>query len=216
MTPAGAPPLRVALLAFDEVEALDLAGPYEVFTTAVRMAERLAPGAAAPFEVYCVARTRQAVRARAGLQVLPDADFADAAPPDVLVVPGGVVDAARRCSDTLAWIARAAARARITAAVCTGAFLLADAGVLRQGGATTHWEDIADLRAQHPGLQVREGVRWVAQPGGRLYTSAGISAGIDLSLHLVERLASRALALRTARQMDYAWSEPPQQPPPAA
>jgi len=211
-----AAPLRVALLAFDDVEALDLAGPYEVFTTAVRMAARLTPGAVAPFAVHCVARTSQAVRARAGLRVWPDAGFADAAQPDVLIVPGGVVDAARRCPDTLAWIARAASGARMTASVCTGAFLLVDAGVLTSGEATTHWEDIAELRAQCPHLQVREGVRWVAQPGGRLYTSAGISAGIDLSLHLVERLAGRALALRTARQMDYAWTDNPQPAQPAA
>jgi len=89
--------------------------------------------------------------------------------------------------------------------VCTGAFILAAAGVLTEGPATTHWEDIADLRTQYPALDVLENLRWVDR--GALVTSAGISAGIDMSLHLIERLAGRALAEATARQMDYRWIE---------
>lgn len=204
-SPPSAAPLGVAILVFDDVEALDFAGPYEVFTTASRMHRRTHPEAPAPFEVRCVARTTAPLRARAGLRVLPDADFATCPAPEVLIVPGGVVDAARACAATLVWIAQAAASARLVASICTGAFLLADAGVLTSGPATTHWEDLAELRAQHPALELHDDRRWVAQDGGRLYTSAGISAGLDLSLHLVERLAGRALAERTARQMDYAW-----------
>ncbi|GAA4422523.1 DJ-1/PfpI family protein [Acidovorax lacteus] len=193
----------MSLLIFDDIEVLDLGGPYEVFTTASRMHQRLAPGSKPLFQVQCVARTLAPVRARAGLTVLPDADFASAAEPDVLIVPGGVVDAAAACPDTRDWVARAAQHARITASVCTGAFILAAAGVLRSGPVTTHWEDLADLRPQYPGLDVREGVRWVDQ--GPLVTSAGISAGIDMALHLVSRLAGAALAERTARQMDTPW-----------
>ena len=128
-------------------EALDLGGPYEVFTTATRMQQRAQPGTAPAFSVQCVARTLDAVRARAGLRVLPDADFASAAPPDVLVVPGGVIDTAAACAATRQWVAQAAEGADITASVCTGAFILAAAGVLREGPVTTHWEDIGDLRA---------------------------------------------------------------------
>ncbi|CAM4015679.1 DJ-1/PfpI family protein [Paracidovorax anthurii] len=214
-----AAPRRVAILAFDDVEALDLAGPYEVFTTATRMHARREPSAPAPFTVYCVGRTGAGLWARAGLRIVPEACFADAAPPDVLIVPGGVVDAAMACPETLAWVARAAAGARVTASVCTGAFILAAAGVLAGGPATTHWEDVDDLRARFPGLDVRTGVRWVDNapgadgPGGALFTSAGISAGIDLSLHLVERLTDRALAERTARQMDTPWNPDPHTAP---
>ncbi|WP_426306823.1 DJ-1/PfpI family protein [Acidovorax facilis] len=200
-------PLQVAILVFDDVEALDLGGPYEVFTTAARMAQRLQPGTPAPFAVQCVARSMAPVRARAGLRVLPDADFTSATAPDVLIVPGGVVDAAAACPATRAWVAQAARGAQITASVCTGAFILAAAGVLTEGPATTHWEDIADLRAQFPTLDVRENVRWVDR--GALVTSAGISAGIDMSLHLVTRLAGAALAERTARQMDTPWNREP-------
>jgi transcriptional regulator GlxA family with amidase domain len=96
-------------------------------------------------------------------------------------------------------------RTRITPSVCTGAFLLAKAGLLNGRSATTHWEDIADLRDQFPEVCVLEHRRWVDE--GRVVTSAGISAGIDMSLHLVERLAGRALALATARQLDVDWQE---------
>ena len=199
--------LNIAILVFDDVEALDLGGPYEVFTTATRMQQRAQPGTAPAFSVQCVARTLDAVRARAGLRVLPDADFASAAPPDVLVVHGGVIDTAAACAATRQWVAQAAEGADITASVCTGAFILAAAGVLREGPVTTHWEDIGDLRAQFPQLTVQEHVRWVDQ--GRLVTSAGISAGIDMSLHLVSRLLGPALAERTARQMDTPWNPTP-------
>ena len=200
-------PLQVAILVFDDVEALDLGGPYEVFTTASRMHQRQHPEAVAPFVVQCVARIMAPVRARAGLRVLPDADFASATVPDVLIVPGGVVDAAAACPATRAWVAQAAGAAQITASVCTGAFILAAAGVLTEGPATTHWEDIADLRTQYPALDVLENLRWVDR--GALVTSAGISAGIDMSLHLVTRLLGAPLSERTARQIDTPWNPEP-------
>jgi transcriptional regulator GlxA family with amidase domain len=186
------------------VEALDFAGPFEVFTTASRVLARTQPERAPLFSVRCVARQRTPVRARAGLQILPDQDFASCPAADVLIVPGGVVNAALACADTLAWIRQVSATAQNTASVCTGAFLLAASGVLTCGRATTHWEDVADLRQRHPELDVVDGVRWV-DDGGPV-TSAGISAGIDMCLHLVERLSGTELAERTARQMDFAWT----------
>ena len=206
-------PFTIAILAFDDVEALDLAGPYEVFTTAARMAARAEvagwPGSdlAASWRVDAVARTREPVRARAGLQVLPTRDFTDPSPVDLLVVPGGVVDAAAQCPDTLAWVRGAHERSTLTASVCTGAFILAAAGVVHTERMTTHWEDLDDLRQQWPSLRVQDGARWVED--GRIISSAGISAGIDMSLHLVARLTSPALAERTARQMDYRWLKNP-------
>lgn len=199
---------RIGLLMFPEVEVLDFAGPYEVFTTASRMAMRAAPGAPPPFEVFTVARSAGPCRARAGLQAWVDHRIADAPPPDVLLVPGGVVDGELRQADTLAWIARTAPSCELVASVCTGAFLLAAAGVVPPGTAvTTHWEDAAELQAAHPALAVQAGpgLRWIDR--GRIVTSAGISAGIDMCLHLVERLADRALAERTAHQMDFAWTQ---------
>lgn len=195
--------LRVSILVFDAVEALDFAGPYEVFTTASRVHGRDHPGAAPLFDVTCIARDFQPVQACAGLRILPAHGFADSPPCDLLIVPGGVVDGAMACPRTLDWIARTAQQAQITASVCTGAFLLAASGVLTSETVTTHWEDVADLRARFPGLTVRKGPRWV--DAGPVLTSAGISAGMDMCLYLVARLAGQALAERTARQMDYAW-----------
>ncbi|WP_354355799.1 DJ-1/PfpI family protein [Variovorax boronicumulans] len=198
--------LRVLILAYDGVEALDFAGPFEVFTTASRVSQRMQPGTPAPFEVASVALAPagQPVQARAGLRLLADRTIASNPVADVLIVPGGVVDAPMASNATLRWIAECAAGAQLVASVCTGVFLLAKSGVVTREAVTTHWEDIADLREQFPALDVRDDVRWV--DSGRIVSSAGISAGIDMSLHLVERLAGTALAERTARQMDYAWT----------
>jgi len=197
---------HVGILLFDDVEVLDFAGPYEVFTTAARMHAREAAGPA-PFHVSAISRAGSAVRARAGLVVRADHAFADAPRIDLLIVPGGVVDAALACRESMAWIADVAPRCRIVASVCTGAFLLAAAGVVGDAPLTTHWEDVDALRAAFPGRMVRESVGWVEH--GRVISSAGIAAGIDMSLHLVERLASRRLAERTARQMDVRWLDTP-------
>ncbi|RST47186.1 DJ-1/PfpI family protein [Variovorax sp. DXTD-1] len=198
--------LRVLILAFDGVEALDFAGPFEVFTTASRVSQRLNPGTEAPFEVASVALASegQPVQARAGLRLLADHSLTDYPSADLLIVPGGVVDAPMASTVTLRWIAECAAGTQLVASVCTGVFLLAKSGVITREAVTTHWEDIADLREQFPLLDVREGERWI--DSGRVVSSAGISAGIDMSLYLVERLAGRALAEHTARQMDYAWN----------
>lgn len=195
----------VGIFVFDDVEVLDFAGPYEVFTTASRVHRRNAPSGPELFSVFTVGRTGEAVRARAGLEIHPDHDFGDHPPIDLLIVPGGVVTQELAVPAVAAWIAATAPDTRLTASVCTGAFLLAQAGLLEGKAATTHWEDVDDLRAMFPQLEVRTGVRWVDE--GAIVTSAGISAGIDMCLHLVERVAGRELALRTARQLDFDWRE---------
>lgn len=194
---------QIVLLMFDEVELLDFAGPYEVFTTANRMAQRLTPGAPPPFALATASPHGRPVRARAGLVLQPDSALADAPAAQLLLVPGGVVDALLADAALLALIARRATMAEITASICTGAFVLAAAGVLHDAAATTHWEDADDLAARHPGLQVQPERRWV--DNGPVVTSAGIAAGIDMSLHLVSRCAGEALARRTARQLDVPW-----------
>ena len=195
----------IGIYVFDDVEVLDFAGPYEVFTCATRMAAKLTPDAPAPFRVCTIGATTAMLRARAGLSVLPEADFAGAGAIDVLIVPGGVVTAEQAKPDVIAWIAATAARSELTASVCTGALLLAQAGLLDGQEATTHWADIEELRAGFPLVRVVERRRWI--DNGTIVTSGGISAGIDMSLHLVERLAGRELALRTAHLMEYDWNE---------
>ena len=195
----------VAIYLFTDAEVLDFAGPYEVFTTASRVFKRSNPHEPEPFHVFTVAREAGNVRARAGLVVTPDYTFATCPPIDLLLIPGGVVTAELATPAVTAWISRAATEAQVTASVCTGSFLLAQAGLLEAKPATTHWEDIADLRAMFPRLAVLEERRWVDT--GPVVTSAGISAGIDMSLHLVDRLAGRELAVNTARQIDFDWHE---------
>jgi transcriptional regulator GlxA family with amidase domain len=195
--------VSLGIYVFDEVEVLDFAGPFEVFSTATRVAGRVDPDAPPPFAVVLVADTPRTVRARGGLRVACSASFEDHPPLDVLVVPGGEVTREVERPEVSAWIQRVAARASLTASVCTGAFLLARAGLLDGRRVTTHWEDLDDLRRDFPALHVEAGTPWIDE--GAIVTSAGISAGLDMSLHLVSRLAGEALAERTARQMDYAW-----------
>ncbi|WP_437669934.1 DJ-1/PfpI family protein [Sorangium sp. So ce131] len=193
----------VGIYIFDDAEILDVAGPYEVFATASRMHERDNPAAGPLFSVFMVGRTRSPVRARAGFILTPDHQLSDAPPIDVLIIPGGVVAAELERADLIDWIARSAPKTRITASVCTGAFLLAKAGLLDGKTATTHWEDIDDLQRLFPSVKVVGDVRWVDE--GSIVSSGGIAAGIDMSLHLVERLETSELARRTARQMDFDW-----------
>ncbi len=194
---------NVGIFLFDEVEVLDFAGPFEVFCTASRVALRKNPTADALFRVFTIAEQAAIVRARGGLMVAPTSDFNTHPALDLLIVPGGVVTAELAKPDVIDWIAHCAAQAEITASVCTGAFLLAQAGLLEGKQATTHWEDLADLRQMFPDVIAREQTRWVDE--GAVVTSGGISAGIDMSLHLVARLLGEPLAVATARQMEFEW-----------
>ncbi len=195
-------PLNVVILLFPEVEVLDFAGPFEVFGVAARLAPRLSGLAHPAFALHTVA-AQSPLRARHGLEVQASACLEQTPAPDLLIVPGGVIDQPLRDPRTLAWIATQAERSALLASVCTGAFLLAECGLLDGLQATTHWEDLAELRQRYPRVEVREDVPFVAQ--GRMFTSAGISAGIGLSLHLVAGLLGREMALATARQMHYDW-----------
>ncbi len=196
--------MNIGILVFDGVELLDMAGPYEVFTTAARVHARGQPaGTPLLFAVHLIGTHGPTAQARAGLRLHAPHGLSDHPPLDCAIVPGGVVDAELARPEVTAWIEHRARDVPLLASVCTGALLLAQAGVLDGREATTHWEDLDALRALRPAVRVREGVRWVDE--GAVVTSAGISAGIDMSLHLVQRLHSRELALRTARQMDYDW-----------
>jgi transcriptional regulator GlxA family with amidase domain len=197
-TPAGPPPLLVHVLLFDDVEVLDFAGPFEVFATAGR--ERGTP----PFRVRTVARSGLPVVARHGLTLLPDTTFEAEGRPDVLVIPGGA-GTRRLMTDptTLAWLAAAAPATQVTLSVCTGALLLGAAGLLHGLWATTHHTTFAELREVAPETRVMEHARVV--DNGRIVTSAGVSAGIDGALHVVDRLLGRACADDTARDIGYDW-----------
>jgi transcriptional regulator GlxA family with amidase domain len=189
--------LNVGIYLYDQAEVLDFSGPFEVFSTANRLV------AEPVFNVFLVGETGAQIQARGGFQVNPAYGFDNHPAIDVLIVVGGVHTQELLKPKVVDWVASVAEQAKLVASVCTGAFLLAQAGVIEQETVTTHWEDIADLRRDFPSLNVVENTPWVDQ--GRLVTSAGISAGIGMSLHLVSRLHSLELATRTARQMEFDW-----------
>ena len=191
--------MNVGIFIYDRAEVLDFSGPYEVFTTASRICPT-----GEPFNVFTVGETGEVITARGGYSLNPSFGFHNHPQIDLLIVVGGVHTPEMKKANVIDWIASRAKSAKLVASVCTGAFLLAEARVLSNQNVTTHWQHISDLRLAYPDLTVHESKRWVDE--GNIITSAGISAGIDMSLHLVSRLHSQELAERTARQMEFDWS----------
>ena len=195
---------NVAILLFEDVEVLDFAGPFEVFSRT-----RLEPGvesrrsdASAPFNVFTVARDARPLKATGGLEVTPSYSFADTPSIDLLVVPGGFGTRALLEDDvTLDWIRGVAKPAKLVTSVCTGALLLAKAGLLGGRRATTHWSALDLLASMDPTMTVEREQRVVEEDG--IVTSAGVSAGIDMALAVVERFCGREVADETARYMEY-------------
>jgi transcriptional regulator GlxA family with amidase domain len=191
------PPISVLIVAFDGVQSLDLAGPLEVFTGANGyLADQEAPGPA--YEITVATLGAAAVRTSSGLMIVPDADLRAAPSPHTLVVPGG--EGTRSAAGELAgWLRQRAPGARRITSVCTGAFLLARAGLLAGRRATTHWAYAEALERQFPEVIVDPEPIYVRD--GTVVTSAGVTAGIDLALALVEEDVGREAALAVARQL---------------
>jgi transcriptional regulator GlxA family with amidase domain len=186
----------LAILVFDDVEVLDFCGPFEVFSVANRSADPPA------FEVLTVAEGPGPVLTRGGLSVNPHRRLADCPAPDLLLVPGGWgTRKEMHNAAVIDWITRAAAGAELVLSVCTGALLLAKAGLLDGLAATTHHGALDLLRETAPRTTVHPDRRVV--DNGRVVCSAGIAAGIDMSLHVVGRLLGPAAAEQTARYMEY-------------
>ena len=189
--------MNIGIYIYNQAEVLDFSGPFEVFSVANRLANL-------GWNIWLVAEEESLVEARGVFQVKPHYSIQNVPELDVLIVVGGVHSDELRKTEVINWIRKTAEKTRITGSVCTGAFLLAEAGLLDGLEVTTHWEDISDLHRNYKNLQVREGIRCIEQ--GKLFTAAGISAGIDMSLELVSRLASAELAERTATKMEYTWN----------
>jgi transcriptional regulator GlxA family with amidase domain len=190
----------VGILIFDDVEVLDFCGPFEVFSTA-----RLAGKDGAEdrlFRVVTIAEEGRTIAARGGLHVVPNHAISDHPPLDILLVPGGF--GTRQVLENerlLAWIGEQGRRAELATSVCTGAFLLAATGLLDGRRATTYWSAVEELGRRYPAVTPVGDARFVDE--GRIVTSAGVSAGIDMSLHVVARLHGEAAADWTARLMEY-------------
>lgn len=192
---------NVAILIFDDVEVLDFCGPFEVFgVTGVNDPVK-------PFHVYTVAEKDDPVIARNNLSINPNHTIHDGPKPDIILVPGGMGTRREMHNPVLTdWIRQQNTQTEMTLSVCTGSLMLATAGVIDGLSATTHRGAIDLLKETAPRTSVQENVRYV--DNGRVITSAGISAGIDMSLHVVARLLGPAVAAATAYHMQYDYWQP--------
>jgi transcriptional regulator GlxA family with amidase domain len=193
-------PLTVGILIFDQVEVLDVAGPFEVFSI-TRLNDEHREGSP-PFRVLLISERMRQVLANGGLRFIPDVTIDNCPDLDLLIVPGGWGTRKEVKNNLLLkWIAVRAAKTKLTASVCTGSSLLGKAGLLDAREATTHWRAFDFLREAAPRAQIREDVRFtLVEP---IFTSAGVSAGIDLALRIVSYFFGIEIAQATAHQMEY-------------
>ena len=192
----------VCIVLFDEVEVLDFCGPFEVFSvTGGRQG-------LTPFEVCTVSEKGKQITARGGLSVNPSYSFQNCPHPEILLIPGGM--GTRREMNNpkmLRWVRARAKSAELILSVCSGALVLGKAELLNGLRATTHHGALDELRAIHPDIAVDGHKRFI--DNGRVIVSAGVSAGIDMSLHVVSRLLGKEQAIETARYMEYRWDRQP-------
>ncbi len=203
MGPTASRKWNVGVLIFADVEVLDFAGPFEVFSRT-----RLVGGVtarrsddSAPFEVFTVAKTRDLIRAIGGLEVKPKYDFGSVPRIDLLVVPGGFgARVLLQDQETLEWVRCAAAQARQVTSVCTGSLVLAKAGLLDNRRAATHWGSHDFLATLGSGVQV-DCERRVVDDG--VISSAGVASGMDMAFYVVEKLCGKNVADETAHYIEY-------------
>ncbi|MEA5444711.1 DJ-1/PfpI family protein [Gammaproteobacteria bacterium AB-CW1] len=201
MTDRGEPSAGVGILVFDGVEVLDFAGPFEVFSVTRRSGESRLDGQS-PMPPRLLSSGRREITATGGLRVTADASLEDAAGLDALVIPGGYGVRALMADEAfLARLLQLSRDVELVMSVCTGAGVLARAGLLRQRRVTTHHAYLEWLAELAPDCEVVGDCRVVDE--GDLVTAGGISAGIDAALHLVERWQGRAVADETAAYMEY-------------
>ena len=190
--------INIGIYIYNNAEVLDFSGPFEVFTTAERISEKPV------FNTFLINQNDGIVKARSNFKLIPDYQINNHPKIDLLIIVGGDHTNELNKKQVTDWILDQSTKVQIVASVCTGVFLLAKAGVIYDHEVTTHWEDINDLQIQYPKLRVKQDVRWVEQ--GKIITSGGISAGIDMSLHLVKLMSSHQHAIATSKQMEFCWS----------
>lgn len=192
---------NVAVVLYEGVEILDFAGPTEVFQSASGFG---AVDGAPAFRVFTVALSKEPLKSQGVVTITPEFSFADAPHPDIVVIPGGSSGRLTGSPEAMAWIQRAVGEAEVTLTVCTGAFALAKTPLVEGKSITTWYGAVEGLKKAAPHSTVQAGRRFI--DNDRFITTAGVSAGIDGSLHLVARLLGRAVADRTARYMEYHWT----------
>lgn len=190
--------MNIAIYIYPEAEVLDFSGPFEVLSTAKRLAQL-------DWNIFFVAENTDIVKARGNMLVQPHYSIDNHPPIDHLIVVGGVHNNQLEKINVIDWIREVDEHSISTNSICTGVFLLAKAGLLNSLTVTTHWQDIKELQASFPQLQVISNKRWVQSE--KYISSGGISAGIDMSLYLLSTLTTQQLAEQTAKQMEYQWQQ---------
>jgi transcriptional regulator GlxA family with amidase domain len=184
--------IPVAFLLSENAVVIDFAGPWEVFENVHTDA-----AVAHPFELYTVAETTAPIKASGGMTIIPKYTLVSAPPPKILVIPAQ----AEPSDAVLAWVRKVTEATDVTMSVCTGAFLLAKTGLLSGKSVATHHGAYAELAMAYPNVYVKRGARFVES--GNLASSGGLSSGIDLALHVVERYFGRPVAMKTADDLEY-------------
>jgi putative intracellular protease/amidase/YHS domain-containing protein len=191
LTPPAKGPIPVAFLISDGATMIDFTGPWEVFQDVMLDDQRM------PFQLYTVAATAQPIRASGGMKIVPDYTFANAPLPKVIVIPAQNNDSPA----VLDWIRKASQTADVTMSVCTGAFLLAQSGLLDGKSATTHHNSYKIFERQFPNVTLKRGARFVEE--GKFASAGGLTSGIDLAMRVVERYFGREVAEQNAYYMEY-------------
>lgn len=189
--------IKVAFVLTKDAVMIDFAGPWEVFQD-VMLSQGSSMNDMHVFDLYTVSDNRKPIRASDGMKIIPDYTFDDAPQPNIVVVPAQ----SGKSPKMMAWIRRMATRSDIVMSVCVGAYRLAQAGLLNGKKATTHHDAWSDFQSDFPNVKLQRNMRWV-QSDSVIFTSGGLSSGIDLALHVVELYFGREVAENTARIMEY-------------
>jgi transcriptional regulator GlxA family with amidase domain len=194
-------PLIVGILIFDDVEILDVAGPFEVFAV-TRLNDEQRLQQSSPFKVYLISETNKQITAIGGLRLTPDVTITECPNLDLLIIPGGWGTRKESKNRILVnWIGNQFTNDRLIAFVCTGSSLLGKAGLLDGRDATTHWRAFDFLQESAPKARILKNVRFtLIEP---IFTSAGVSAGIDLALRIVSHFFGTNIGQATASHMEY-------------
>ena len=192
-------PLNVAILIYNEVYLLDFAGPMEVLN------DTWLNDTTQAFVVYSVAPTSEKIKCNTGTVITPDYSILNAPVPDILVIPGGNLNLIKEYPDAANWIKSTSANTVITMSVCTGAFIIADLGLLDGLEAATWYGAEQKLQKKYPSIKVVNDKR--ITDNGKIITTSGVSAGIDGALHLVKKLFGKEIAVNTAKYIEYNWVE---------
>lgn len=191
---------NVAIFIFDDVEVLDFAGPFEVFNATSEVVDP------APFNTYTVALTEEPIKARGQLSINPHFSIDNCPTPDIILLPGG--DGRRRLMKddrVQSWIAEHVNNVEKLLSVCTGAFYIAHSGLLSGLSATTHHGAFPEFKETFPDVMLVEDQRYVEE--GKIITAGGISAGIDMSLYVVEKLLGKDKLALTLKEMEWQWHQ---------